>query len=121
MERKHGIGIALCALLVVGLAFAAAAADLYNGTGRLTMLRVHDVGTGYGSPSNFLDAEVVFRVDTSDKAFGFQLRNDTNSLVHQAMFSLLLQAYINNLTVYFDYWQEAGKTTCEVIRIWLGK
>jgi hypothetical protein len=37
---------------------------------------VNEVGTGYGPPDDFLDAEVIVWLDSEpEKAFGFQLRN----------------------------------------------
>jgi hypothetical protein len=45
-------------------------------TGLITLLRVNEVGTGYGPPDDFLDAEVIVWLDSEpEKAFGFQLRN----------------------------------------------
>jgi hypothetical protein len=51
--------------------------SLQAASGRITLLRVHDVGTGYGPPYDQLDAEVIVILDSEpDKAFGFQLRQD---------------------------------------------
>ena len=43
--------------------------------GNITLLRVHDLGTGFGPPDDELDAEVIVLLDTEpEKAFGFKLR-----------------------------------------------
>jgi hypothetical protein len=83
-------------------------------TGKLTLLRVHDVGTGYGSPT--MDIEVVIRLDTvPDRAFGFQLRDDANKFVRQGMLDLLRDAFDNNWTVTIN--ENSGI----VFRVWLTK
>jgi hypothetical protein len=80
------------------LAFVAAAALLtaqvhaerLQASGRITMLRVHDVGTKFGPPTDQIDVEVVITLNTeSGKAFGFQLRNDANRPARQGMLDLL--------------------------------
>ena len=83
--------------------------------GKLTMLRVYDVGTGYGPPPA-LDIEVVIRLDSDpSKAFGFQLRNDSNRPVRQGMLDLLRDAFDSNWTVNID--------ECDgvIFRVWLSK
>lgn len=90
--------------------------------GKLTFLRVHDKGTGYGPQNDFIDAEVVFRLSSSpEKAFGFQLRNDEFGPSREGMLALLRDAFINNFTVTTDYMFEQGKTTAIAIRVWLHK
>ncbi len=85
-------------------------ADLKNSQGKLTFLRAHDVGTGWGPPNDQLDVEVVFILDSDPQgAYGFQLRADNNQPVREAMFSLLRDAYVNNLTVSADYFIDPGK------------
>lgn len=62
--------------------------------GRLTLLRVHDVGTKFGPPSDQLDVEVVVRVDSEPgRSFGFQLRNDQARRANQGMLSMLRDAF----------------------------
>jgi len=49
---------------------------LLNATGHITMLRVHELGTGYGPGDDFIDGEVVIRLDSHvDRAFGLKLRS----------------------------------------------
>jgi hypothetical protein len=85
-------------------------------TGTLTLLRVHDVGTGYGSGGDFLDVEVIVRFNTEpDNAYGFQLREDANSLVRQGMLDLLRDAFDNNWTVTVNECDDV------IFRVWLTK
>jgi hypothetical protein len=99
-----------------------AQANLLQSSGKLTFLRVHDLGTGFGPPTDFLDVEVVVKLDSQpNKAFGFQLRNDTNLPARQGMLNLLRDAFNNNWTVTLDYWLEPGKNNGEIIRIALSK
>ena len=93
-------------------------ADLKNSQGKLTFLRAHDVGTGFGPPTDFLDVEVVFILDSAPQnAFGFQLRTDANELVREAMVGLLRDAYVNNLKVSVDYFIDPGKHNGRAFRI----
>jgi len=93
-------------------------ADLKNSQGKLTFLRAHDVGTGFGPPTDFLDVEVVFILDSAPQnAFGFQLRTDANEPVREAMVGLLRDAYVNNLKVSVDYFIDPGKHNGRAIRI----
>ena len=93
-------------------------ADLKNSEGKLTFLRAHDVGTGFGPPTDFLDVEVVFILDSVPQgAFGFQLRTDANEPVREAMVGLLRDAYVNNLKVSVDYFIDPGKHNGRAFRI----
>jgi hypothetical protein len=53
----------------------------------------------------------------NDGAYGFQLRNDGNLPARQAMFSLLRDAFVNNLPVTADYLIDPGKNNGVAIRI----
>jgi hypothetical protein len=95
-------------------------------TGRLTLLRVHDVGTKYGRPPDQIDVEVVVWLDSKPgKAFGFQLRNDSGRPTHQGMLDLLRDAFNNNLSVTIDYVgadlgdPDPQKRNFVIIRAWL--
>ena len=73
---------------------------LVQSSGKLRLLRVHDVGSKYGPPTDQIDVEVVFGLKGEPKkAFGFKLRNDTQRLAHQGMLDLLRDAFAGNLTV----------------------
>jgi hypothetical protein len=72
--------------------------------GKLTLLRVHELGTGFGPPSDQIDGEVVIRLDTEPgRAFGFQLRDDANEGAHRSMLDLLRDAFNREFRVRIDY------------------
>ena len=77
---------------------------LANAQGRITFLRAHDVGTGFGPPTDAIDGEVVIRLDTlPGRAFGFQLRADSRESVAHGMLDLLRVAFERNSRVSIDY------------------
>jgi hypothetical protein len=91
---------------------------LLEKTGKIVFLRAHDLGTKYGPPSDQLDVETVFILDAiGDGAYGFQLRNDDNLPARQAMFSLLRDAFMNDLPVTTDYLIDPGKQNGIAIRV----
>jgi hypothetical protein len=95
---------------------------LLQSNGKLTFLRVHDVGTKFGPPSDQIDVEVVMKLTTEPtRAMGFTLRNDTNRLAHQGMLDLLRDAFSNNLNLEVDYNLPAGKKNGVAIRVALTK
>jgi hypothetical protein len=97
-------------------------ADIIERQGRLTFLRAHDVGTKYGPPNDQLDVEAVFKLDSDPSgAFGFQLRDDANRPAREAMFALLRDAYVNDLTVLADYSIDPGKNNGVAFRIALSR
>jgi hypothetical protein len=97
-----------------------AQADLLNASGRIAVLRVHDVGTKYGPPTDQIDVEVVVTLQNQPgKAFGFQLRGDGNQQARRAMLDLLRDAFAANLPVSMDFNIQPGKNNGVVIRVWL--
>jgi hypothetical protein len=93
-------------------------ANLLEKTGQIVFLRAHDLGTGYGPPNDFLDVEAVFILNAiGDGAYGFQLRSDQYLPARQAMFSLLRDAFLNNLPVTADYEIGTGKQNGIAIRV----
>ena len=94
---------------------------LLQATGKLSLLRVHDVGTKYGPPSDQIDVEVVFRIQNDDRSFGFQLRADNNRVARHGMLDLLRDAFNNNWTVTTDFDIDSGKKNGVSIRVWLTK
>ncbi len=101
---------------------AATDADLLQSTGKLTFLRVHDVGSGYGPGSDSIDVEVVTQLDSQPgKAFGFQVRDDAQRAARQGMLDLLRDAFNNNWTVTLDYYIDPGKNNGLIIRVALRK
>jgi hypothetical protein len=92
--------------------------NLLEKTGKIVFLRAHDLGTKYGPPNDQLDVEAVFILNAiNDGAYGFQLRNDNNLPARQAMFSLLRDAFVNNLAVTADYLIDTGKANGTAIRV----
>ena len=90
--------------------------------GKLNFLRGHDVGTGFGPPSDFIDAEVIAKfVSDPPKAFGFQLRPDANAAARTGMLGLLQDAFNNNWTVCLDYFLVPGKNNGIIFRVALTK
>lgn len=97
---------------------------LIQTTGRVTFLRVHDVGSGYGPPDDHIDVEVVAGLDSRpDHRMGFQLRDDKHRAARQGMLDLLRDAYTHGHTVKIDYSidLEGGDTNGEAIRVALTK
>jgi hypothetical protein len=92
--------------------------NLLEKTGKIVFLRAHDLGTAYGPPNDQLDVEAVFILNAiGDGAYGFQLRNDDKLPARQAMFSLLRDAFVNNLPVTADYLIDTGKKNGIAIRV----
>ncbi|PWU10057.1 MAG: hypothetical protein C5B51_04850 [Terriglobia bacterium] len=90
---------------------------LLNAQGKLTFLRVHDFGTGFGPPTDFIDVEAVVQLNTQPgKSFGFQLRNDKNRPARQGMLDLMRDAFENNVTVSIDFFIVPGKNNGVIIR-----
>ena len=78
--------------------------SLIAAEGKITLLRVHDVGTGYGPKTDFINVEVVIKFDGEpNKAFGFQLRNDANEGAHRGMLDRLRDAFNRDRRVRIDY------------------
>lgn len=85
--------------------------------GHVTLLRVHDVGTGYGPPADHLDAEVIVHLDTQpDKAFGFRLRGGRDELAARAQLDLLREAFNSNRRIRIEY-TRTGCRAGEILRV----
>jgi hypothetical protein len=92
--------------------------DVLEAQGRITFLRVHDLGTGFGPPNDFLDVECVILLDTQpNKYFGFQLRNDRNRPAREGMLLLLREAFATNQPVTIDFFRVAGKNGGTIFRV----
>ncbi len=73
-------------------------------TGHITLLRVHDVGTGFGPPNDVLDAEIIVELDSEpEKAFGLQLRNDANRSAAEGMLALLRDSFGRGRAVRIEF------------------
>jgi hypothetical protein len=93
-------------------------ADLLQKTGKIVFLLAEDLAYGYGPPGDELDAEAVFILNAiGEGGYGFQLRNDDNLPSRQAMFSLLRDAFVHDLTVSADYLIEPGRINGIAVRI----
>ena len=88
--------------------------------GTPTSLRVHDVGTRYGPAGDSIDVEVVVRLDSEPgKAFGFQLRPDTQEASDRAMLDALRDAFDTGSTAVISYETSPGKSNGVIRRVWL--
>jgi hypothetical protein len=100
------------------------AEKLIQSSGKLTFLRAHDLGSGFGPQSDFIDVEVVAKLDSEPvRAMGFQLRDDKELSARQGMLDLLREAFSRNLTVVLDYSidLDAGKKNGVILRTALKK
>ena len=100
----------------------------FRTSGKVTFLRVNEVGTRYGPANDSLDAEVIIKLNSQKKkSFGFKLRKDHNELVHQGMLDLLRDAfrYQQKVTiVYRIKTDKAGKPVSkhgEIFRVWVSR
>jgi hypothetical protein len=85
--------------------------------GLITLLRVHDLGTGYGPADDALDAEVVVLLDSDpDKAFGLQLRDDANRPAAEAMLRVLRDCFNAARPVRLDFIR-TGCRTGQIVRV----
>jgi len=120
MKYKTIAPLALTAALVIAMLPQLAQADLVGASGKVTMIRIHELGTKYGPHSDQIDVEVVFKLSGHpDKAFGFQLRDDINLYVRQGMLALLRDAMAHDWTVQVQYFtpQEFPKKNVTVYRL----
>lgn len=93
-----------------------------NLSGQLSLLRVHERGSGYGPASDFIDVEVVVQfVGRPADAFGFQLRSDANLPARQGMLNVLRDAFNHAWTANIDHETPAGKHNGIIIRAWVTK
>lgn len=91
--------------------------SLQAAQGRITLLRVHDEGTGYGPPNDFLDGEVVVWLDTQpEKAFGVRLRADGDRQSAEGMFALLRNCFNSDRPVRVEF-VRTGCRTAEIVRV----
>ena len=93
-----------------------------NMSGGLSLLRVHDVGTGFGPPSDQIDVEVVIAFQNRpNDFFGFQLRQDANEPVRDGMLGLLRDGFNHNWIVNVDFDQQPNRHNSVLFRVWLTK
>jgi hypothetical protein len=114
--------IAGATTLVALLAAGPARADLVQSSGRVTFLRVHDVGTKFGPPTDQIDVEVVIQLDSRPgQSFGFQLRDDAKRPARQGMLDLLRDAFNHGWRVAVDYDITPPRKNGVIIRVALTK
>ncbi|HKZ03924.1 MAG TPA: hypothetical protein VJU81_00515, partial [Methylomirabilota bacterium] len=90
--------------------------------GRLSLLRVHELGTKYGPPSDQIDVEVVVQFHGSpNRAFGFRLRDDARGPAREGMLGLLRDGFNHGWIVGIDYDIAEGKSNGVLMRVWLTK
>lgn len=78
--------------------------DVLSAQGRLTLLRVHEPGTGFGPDTDRLDADVIIQLDSQPgRGFGFTLSSDSNQLAHRRMLDVLRTAFNEDQLVRIDY------------------
>ena len=95
---------------------------LLQSSGKLTFLRVHDVGSKFGPPTDQIDVEVVVQLNTTGtKSYGFKLREDNNRFAHAGMLDLLRDAFNHGWTAVIDHETPTGKQNGVIIRVALTK
>lgn len=100
------------------------ASRLIASQGRVKELRVVELGSRHGPPTDQIDVEVVAELDTvPDRGMGFQLRNDQNRPVRQGMLDLLRDAFELGCQTRIEYSidLEAGKKNGIILRVILIK
>jgi PhoD-like phosphatase len=86
-------------------------------SGRVALLRVHDVGTGYGPPADRIDGEIIVELDTHpDQAFGCTLREDEDEEAHRKMLATLRAALRRGDNVTLDY-RRTGRRNGQLLRV----
>jgi len=91
--------------------------SLQAARGRVTLLRVHDLGTGYGPPDDQLDAEVIVWLDSEpQKAFGFQLRDGGGRQAAEGKLAVLRDAFNRDVPVQLDF-TRTGCRTGTIVRV----
>src|SRR5262245_27887391 len=96
---------------------------LLNLSGKITLLRVNDVGDTFGPANDNIHAEVIVHLDThpSNGASGFQLRADDNQPARQGMLDLLRDAFNHGWRVHIDHVIDPPKTKGTITRVWITK
>lgn len=85
------------------------AVELRTAIGKLAFLRVHELGSGFGPPSDFIDVEVVIGIKGAQGGFGCTLRNDNNHFAHQGMLDLLRDIFNSDTVAEVEYFVDPGE------------
>lgn len=119
---KTNLLLLVFALFLLPTTRISAQSTLESAAGKVALLRVHDVGGGYGPDNDHIDVEVILKLDSHpDMAYGFQLRDDKNRPAREGMLALLRDAMANNWTVSINYSINAGKKNGIITRVWVTK
>ncbi|MFV2105153.1 hypothetical protein [Micromonospora sp. LOL_015] len=91
-------------------------------TGKVSFLRVHDLGGGYGPPDDHIDGELIARVSGRPAhAFGTTLRTDSRLPSHEGMLALLRDGLVHASTidtaVEYDLDTVAGRENGRIMRV----
>ena len=91
--------------------------SLQAAEGRITRLRVHELGGGFGPPTDRLDAEVIVELDTEpEKAFGLQLRANAERRVAKGMLDVLRDTFNRGRPVRIEF-VRSGCRTGRIVRV----
>ena len=123
MKNLRSVVTLVVLLLATSQLAFAPPADLFRINGvKVTFLRVHELGSGFGPSHDFIEVEVVFKVDRErDMAFGFKLRDNAAGPANQAMLDVLRDAFNYNHTINVVYEAQRGKKHGTLLRIELVK
>jgi hypothetical protein len=85
--------------------------------GNITLLRVHDLETGFGPPDDELDGEVIVLLDSEpEKAFGFKLRTGNDRPDAEGKLLALRDAFDNNRRVRLEFLR-TGCRMGQIVRV----
>lgn len=91
--------------------------SLQAAVGVISLLRVHDNGTGFGPADDQLEAEVIVLLDTEpEKAFGFKLRTGDDRADAVGKLRVLRDAFNNNRRVRLEF-HRTGCRTGQIVRV----
>lgn len=86
-------------------------------TGVVSMLRVHELGTGFGPDDDHLDAEVIVQLSRRPgESFGFQLRDDPRLPAARGMLATLRAVLASRSPVTLEF-VPTGPTVRRIIRV----
>lgn len=78
---------------------------------------MHDIGTGYGHPTDPIDGEVIVRLDSDrNSAFGFPLQVGKNEAANRQKLDLLRASFVRNRTVKVEY-VVSGPENGQILRV----
>ena len=91
--------------------------SILRAAGRVTFLRIQEVGSGWGSGANFLDVELVVRLDSQPEyAFGLQLRPGSQEYAALGAVDHLRRSMRRNSVIDIDY-RRTGFRSGTIIRV----